>query len=78
MNSKCETPQQQPKAHARWDGNLCFEMANGASSDALKLQRGSYAEINRGPKLCTEYISHQSKFRINSTFDKEPTGFPCG
>lgn len=77
MNSKCETLPQQPEAHTPRDYNLYFKWPIVQASNALKLWLGSYGEINRGPKLCTEYISHQSNFKINSTFDKQPIQLPC-
>lgn len=75
MNSKCETATE--STCSMWLKPIFFEMANEPASNALKLRLSAYGEINRGPKLCTEYISHHSNFKINSAFDQEPIWFPC-
>lgn len=76
MNSECETLSNwKPILHVT--ATCVFKRPIEQASNALKLWSGSYGEINRGPRLRTEYISHQSNFKINSTFDKQPIHFPC-
>lgn len=78
MNPKCGAPQQQLKHILHVTETCIFKWPVEHASNALKLCLGSSGEMNRGPKLCAEYISHPRNFKIDSTFDKKPTQFPCG